>query len=1469
MDVKMQRFLKSLGLDEAEYFDLSFDDIARNPFKPEQWDMIIHKPTPWKYDLLRQFQDGLGRITYPYKLSFSYSQKAAQKDVIRLFDDWYQTLYRIPHNLVLEEGENAIVIWYEKEAEIEQYKESMRDFQDFLRFIGYVAFFDHRIKPTEEEIKLNPKVLKKITKEVEKTLTPDFESIELDVEKEHRENVREAEEALAKEMEENLRRMEMERQNRVIFKRGDYQPYSIGEFDTNSGNVDFTGTVFSREERKTQKGKMIFTLGVDDHKNGIYVRAIEDNRALTLEKLNQFTVNSKIRVRGAVGIDKFSNELFVMAHFLDLLPVEPLRDDPSPEKRIELHLHTKMSSMDGVGTIEDYCALAAHMGHTAIAITDHGVVQGFPDAQKAASKFKLKMLYGVEMYMVDDCLNYIQNPSNQILTKASYVVFDFETTGLSARYDRIIEFGAVKVIGGIVTDHMDILINPGDEVEISPKITQLTRITKAMLKGQPSVPEALEMIEKFVGDSILVSHNADFDIGFMNSERQRYGKAPITNSVIDTLSLSRYLFPEAKGHRLGNLARNLEIAYDEDSAHRADYDAKVLNDVWQPMLAILTKGNQEMKHRELADLPMSPILLKHLRAKHIVVFARNAVGMKDLFRLISLSHIEYLADVPKIPRSEIIKYRSNLLIGSACFNGEVFDTAMTRTKEVLLDKMKFYDYIEIQHTDNYSYLIDMDSVNGQDGLVRFLTDIIEAADELHLPVVATGDCHYVNPEDKIYRDVYIMAKGIGGINHPLFPFSRADRPVFENPDQHYRSTSEMLANFAWLGPDRAKEIVITNTHLIADKIEPLSPIKNKLFTPTIENVENLLTDTCHKRAHEIYGENLPPLVATRLDAELNGIIKNGYSVIYWIAHMIIKKANEDGFMVGSRGSVGSSFVATMADITEVNPLPPHYNCPKCHYTEFTDLPDIFSGYDLPEKKCPVCGADLRHDGQNIPFATFLGFNAEKVPDIDLNFPGDYQARAHDYTKELLGAQNVFRAGTIETVAEKTAFGYARGFYERLGRDMAKVSRADVSFLATHCQDVKRTTGQHPGGIVVIPQNFEVYDFTPIQYPADDKDANWKTTHFDFHAIHDNVLKLDLLGHVDPMALKMMEQMTGVDPRTIPMNDAKVLSLFSNPSALNRKRNYLKIDSGALAIPEFGTENTRNMLRSTQPKTFADLLIISGLSHGTDVWRGNAEQLILDGTCTLREVIGCRDDIMTYLSGKGLPPNIAFAIMEDVRKGKKVKPEFEKIMKANNVPQYYIDSCNKIKYMFPKAHATAYVMMAIRVGWYKVYRPLEFYATFFSVRSKQYDIEVMIRGEAAIIEKLDEFRDRRSHKLKVSDKEEEIEKTLTIALEMHERGYKFTNIDLYRSQASTFIVDSTANAIIPPFTSIDGLGENAANSVIEARKEGKFLSKENLLKRTKLNGTNVEVLGQLNVLRDLEETDQMSLFSFNFEEDDIK
>ncbi len=1492
MTDKMIRFLSSIHLDEeiSSFDDLEFEAVVRNRFKENDWNMSIRKENPWTYDLLNHFLENASQyITeYTYTFRFSYVNQPTANDTTDILLDWYQSIYRVPLPYDLEVTDSkTIKITFNSDDQASVGEKVLTDFRDFLSMIGYdnievVSDVEVPLQDASEVYK--PREIKKIQREALNAASEAIEESKDDrdvldrkvaeeevlkeIEEQHALETASLENNLMKEMQENAEEMRRDRERARLNRHGNYQAVDfIDAIDANSGNIDVSAKVFSNEIREFAGSKR-FTVGLYDVHDGNFGAIYATGKvggSIKDETINNLLKGVNARIRGVTYFDEYSKQLQIRVHYVDLLPPDPPREDHSEYKRVELHLHSLMSAQDGVSSMDKYCKTAKAMGHSAIAITDHGVVQGFPDAQAAAKKNDIKMLYGSELYMVDDQEVYVFNPTDVQLANASYVVLDLETTGLSSFYDRIMEFGAVKVNRGLIVSRLDMLIDP--EVVIDEKITNLTHITQDMVNGKPTISEAIDKILDFIGDSVLVTHNASFDFGFLQEALKRLNRPILRNPVIDTLALSHYMFPEARAHNLGALCKRMEVDYDSESAHRADYDAEVLNNVWQQMLSQLIEHNQKLTHKELNDLKTPKALLKHIRPYHVVVIAKNSKGLKDLYKLISLSHVDYLAEVPKVPRKELEKYRENLYVGSACFNGEVFQTARYYNFERLKQVVSFYDYIEVQPPENYSFLINTNDLKDEDELHRYLNDIIRAADELHIPVCATGDCHYCDPEDKKFRDVYISSQAVGGAFHALNPYNRRNGklPKFENPDQHFRSTDEMMEAFKFLGDEKKIfEIVVLNTNLIADGCDEIVPLPNDhLYTPSIENCENKLTDLCFDTAKKIYGDPLPEFIQNRLETELNGIISNGYSVIYYFAHLIVKKANEDGYIVGSRGSVGSSLVATMSGITEVNPLPPYYLCPHCHHLEWTSetLPDIKSGYDLPSKKCPECGTEMVHDGQNIPFETFLGFHADKTPDIDLNFPGDYQARAHEYTKELLGEDNVFRAGTIETVAEKTAFGFARGYIEREGYDLATYPKAKIAYLASGCVDVKRTTGQHPGGIVVIPSDHDVYDFTPIQYPADDVDSNWKTTHFDFHSIHDTILKFDLLGHVDPMALKMMTDLTGVDLNSIPMNDPKALSLFSSPKALKLHRNYLNQSTGAMGIPEFGTEFVRGILEKTRPQTFSELVIISGLSHGTNVWHGNAETLVSSGTASLKEVIGCRDDIMTYLISMKLPADVSFAIMEDVRKGRGLKPEYVEIMKLHNVPDYYIDSCNKIKYMFPKGHATAYVMMAIRVGYFKVYYPLEFYATFFSVRSKQYDIQTMIKGESAIIDRLEDLKRRSRAGEKLSPKEEEISKTLQMAIEMCERGYSFSNVDLYKSDAVKFTPDHEHKCLIPPFITIDGLGENAAVSVVEARKDGEFTSQEDLLRRTKLNSTNVENLEKMGSLKGLSKTDQLSLFDF--------
>ena len=1486
----MRSFLNSIHIENIDDFDLDFEMVGRNRFNYQQIDMIIVKDRPWDYELLRQFQDGLNTITYPYTLHFSYLTRPTSEDAINLFYDWFRYIYRAESDIQLTEVDSdTIRVDYLDESFKERNQAIIKDFKDFLSFISYdfIEISENVLPPQEEIIEYDEEEKLEANQIASAQAEEDIETSKYEdeitdrnditalVEKEQEEKNQMMEDVMLKQMKKNREIMLKERERQRLISRGKYQYIEkIDDITVESDHVDFNGKVFSKEVKEFGDKKRL-NFGVADEFGGAISCNMYQNMQVTDEVVSQL-VNSNVRIRGVAYIDQFDHNLKIKAHYVDLLPPKEIIPDATPIKRVELHLHSNMSTQDGIGTMDQYCALAKKLGHKAIAITDHGCVQGFPDAQAAGKKHDIKVIYGCEFYMVEDKLKYVDNPTDIELNKTSYVVFDFETTGLSARYNKIIEFGAVKIEHGNITKHMDVLINP--KCKLPEAIVKLTHITDQMLADKPTIEEALPGIMEFIGDSVLVTHNAAFDIAFLNQALIDNGHDPIRNGVVDTYTISQYIFPDARNHNLGALCRHLDVDYDTSDAHRADYDAKVLAEAWLSLLAILTKDNLHLKHSDLLNLKASAELMVHLRPKHVIALAKNVEGLRDLYKLVSISNIEYLNKVSKIPflpRSILNENRKNLLIGSACFNGEVYQNARYYNSYRLEKTMQFYDYIEVQPPENYSYLVNMGDLTQED-VYTYIKDIIDAAKAINKPVVATGDVHYVNKEDKVFRDVYISAPQVGKINHPLNPYSRKDVPPFENPDQHYRSTEEMLECFSFLGSELANEIVITNTNAIADQIESLLPVPNdRLYTPTIEDCENKLKNLCFGRAHELYGDPLPEFIQNRLDTELNGIISNGYSVIYYIAHELVKKSNEDGYIVGSRGSVGSSFVATMSGITEVNPLPPHYLCPHCHKLEWgrEKHPEIRSGFDLPPQKCPVCGTEMIRDGQNIPFETFLGFHADKVPDIDLNFPGDYQAKAHDYTKVLLGKDNVFRAGTIETVADKTAFGFARGYIERqyIANGMNEVDaknaamnypKAKLDYLASGCVGVKRTTGQHPGGIVVIPSDHVVYDFTPIQWPADEVDSAWKTTHFDFHSIHDTILKLDMLGHVDPVALKMMCDLTHINIKDIPMNDPEVLALFSKPDTLKLHHNFLNETTGAMAIPEFGTDFVRGILEKTRPTTFSDLVIISGLSHGTNVWNGNAEDIIDHKQATLQEVIGCRDDIMTYLIDKGLPSQVSFSIMEDVRKGRGLKPEYEEAMIKYNVPSYYINSCKKIKYMFPKGHAVAYVTMAIRVGYFKVHYPLEFYATFFSVRSKQYDIIPMIKGEEAIINRLEQLKVKeKTTGEKLTPKEEEQYKTLQIAIEMVQRGYKFENIDLYRSDYKNFVVDHENKALIPPFSAIDALGENNAASVIEERAKRPFTSKEDLLRRTKLTSTNVKDLSDMGVLDTLNESDQLSLFDF--------
>ncbi|RHM63725.1 MULTISPECIES: PolC-type DNA polymerase III [Coprobacillaceae] len=1244
------------------------------------------------------------------------------------------------------------------------------------------------------------------------------------------------------------------------YKRGEAREMKIEEIDNNTmeKNCVIRGYVFKVDMIKTRAGKHIQTLWVTDYTNSIMVKRFENNSSNTIEDLKSIGKGKVwVKVRGETRLDSFAREMVIMANEVEIIKSPQHRKDSAEKKRVELHTHSKMSAMDGIGTITDYINAVASWGHKAIAVTDHGNVQSFPEAQIASSKAGIKMIYGVELNMIEPYFDIVFNERDMSIEDATYVSFDLETTGFSVVHDGITEFGAVKIKNGEVIDRLQSFINPGKE--ISTRISNLTNITNEMVSNAPTIKEFLPQILDFFSDCILVAHNAKFDIGFLNENLKRNQMPTINNPIIDSLALARAIMKPMKSYRLGAVCRVYRVAYDDEVAHRADYDAEVLGSVLTMMLHQIMQDNKY----NLLDLNklQKDDAYKIVFPYHMTAIALNKVGLKNMFKIVSEANTTYFHDGSRIPKERLEFYREGLLYGTSCYRSDVFEAAMNQSQERLESLLQFYDYVEIQPLDDYYHLIDRGQIENQDDLIDSILRLIETAKKLNKIVVATGDVHFLEKKDKIYRDVFISQPKIG-IGHRAHPLCNRRNPRAFTPYQYLRTTDEMLTCYPYLSPQDAYQYVVENTNKIADMVEEIRPVHDHLFTPKIDNADENLTKICYETAHKLYGEKLPTIVEKRLEKELSNIIKHGFGVIYYISHLLVKKSNDDGYLVGSRGSVGSSFVATMAGITEVNPLPPHYVCLHCGYSEFLDEGVIADGYDLEDKECPHCHQMMKGEGHNIPFETFLGFNADKVPDIDLNFSGAYQAKAHAFTKTIFGEDHVFRAGTISTVAEKTAYGYAKGYAETLGIDN-QIRSAELERIAEGCGGVKRTTGQHPGGIIVIPRDYDVFDFTPYQYPADDLSAEWRTTHFDFHAIHDNVLKFDILGHVDPTVIRMLQDLTGVDPKTIPTNDKKVMSLFTSSEALGCDLSFINCKNGALGLPEFGTTFVRGMLDQTKPQTFNDLVIISGLSHGTDVYLGNAETLIKNGTCTLKEVIGCRDDIMVYLIEKGLPNKDAFDIMECVRKGKSpaVFPEkkYEELMKQYNVPQWYIDSCKKIKYMFPKAHAVAYVLSAIRVAWWKLYYPLEYYAVYFTTRCDFYEIETLVAGKEAIMARRKEIEELKANH-QASNKEEGLWDVFEIALEMIERGYHFNPINLELSDATNFILDPYDDkGLIPPFSSVDSLGESVAKTVIEARKVNHFISKEDVIKRTKLNNSHIKLLTKMGVFEGMQEENQLSLF----------
>lgn len=1212
---------------------------------------------------------------------------------------------------------------------------------------------------------------------------------------------------------------------------------SMGEILEEERRVTIEGLVFDKEIRELRSKRKILILKITDYTSSFAVKKFSngENDEAIFEAIK---VNSWLKVRGSIQEDTFMRDLVMNAQDIQEVRHTERLDTYEGEKRVELHLHSNMSQMDATNTITDFVAQAKKWGHKAIAITDHGGAQSFPEAYAAGEKNGVKILYGVEANVVDDGVPIAYNLQNVNLSDATYVVFDVETTGLSAVYDTIIELAAVKMHKGNVIDTFEEFIDPGHP--LSKTTVNLTGITDEMVQGSKSEKEVLDLFHEFSKETVLVAHNATFDMGFLNTSYARHQMPEAKNPVIDTLELSRFLHPQMKSHRLNVLAKKYGVNLEQH--HRAVFDSETTGHLAWMFLKEAREEHGIEFHQQLNDYMGYGDAYKRARPFHAIIMAKDQVGLKNLFKLISASNVEYFYRVPRIPRSYLKKMREGLLIGSACSEGEIFEAMMQKGKEEALERAKFYDYIEVQPKAAYAPLIEQELVKNEADLEEIIKNLIAIGRELNKPVVVTGDVHYLNPEDGIYRKILISS--MGGAN----PLNRHSLP-----EVYFKSTSELFEEFSFLDEATRKEIIVDNPNLVASWTEKIVPVKDKLYTPKIPGSEEEITKLSYDRARELYGEKLPEIVEKRLKRELTSIIGNGFSVIYLIAQKLVHKSLSDGYLVGSRGSVGSSFVATMSGITEVNPLPPHYHCLNCQYSEFFVKGEYGSGFDMPEKECPNCGARLFKDGHDIPFETFLGFHGDKVPDIDLNFSGDYQPEAHNYTKVLFGEDYVYRAGTIGTVADKTAYGYVKA-YER--DHNLQFRGAEIDRLAKGATGVKRTTGQHPGGIIVIPDYMDVYDFTPIQYPADDQNAEWKTTHFDFHSIHDNILKLDILGHDDPTVIRMLQDLSGIDPKTIPTDDPTVMKIFDGPEVLGVTEEQIYSRTGTLGIPEFGTRFVRGMLEETHPSTFAELLQISGLSHGTDVWLGNAEELIRTGVTTLDKCIGCRDDIMVYLMHAGLDNGLSFKIMESVRKGKGIPDDWQEEMRKNNVPEWYIESCLKIKYMFPKAHAAAYVLMALRVAYFKVYYPILYYCAFFSVRADDFDLVAMCKGKEAIKDKMKEINDKG---LEASTKEKNLLTVLEIANEMTERGFKFGMIDLYKSDAQNFVIDG--NTLIAPFRAVPSLGANVAKQICEARKDGPFLSKEDLATRGKVSKTLIEYMSDNEVLKDLPDENQLSLFDF--------